>query len=410
MPIFEYKALTPEGGTKKGIVDADSPKDARTLLRRQQLMVTTIKLARSAKGASISNTLRKLQGIDKPNKKRNEQVAGITRQMASLLASGIPLAESLRALIDQAPDRQLESVFRDVRERVTQGLSLGDALAMHPAYFTPLYCSMVKAGEASGNLDQVLMKLSQFLQSQARMRNKVGAAMLYPMIMVGVGILVIAVLMTFVVPKITAMMKSQDKELPLLTEILITISDFMVNYWWLCMLGIAALIMCWNWILQSDRGRLTWDTIKLKIPVFGDLMIKQSVARFSKTLSTLLRSGVAAVQSIQVTKETLDNKLLQNCLQDVHDQLLEGSDISTPLRASGVFPPMVSYMVAVGEQAGNLEDVLEQIGDTYDEEVDLATTKLTSVIEPLVIVCLASVVAMIILAIVLPLMELQKIS
>lgn len=408
MPIFEYKALTPDGSTKKGIVDADSPKDARTLLRRQQLMVTTIKSAKSAKGASVSSTLRKLQGVDAPNKKRNEQVAGVTRQMASLLASGIPLAESLRALIDQAPDRQMESVFRDVRERVTQGLSLGDALAQHPAYFTPLYCSMVKAGEASGNLDQVLMKLAQFLQSQARMRNKVGAAMLYPMIMIGVGVVVISVLMTFVVPKITTMMKSRDQELPMLTRSLIAVSDFMVDYWWLCCLGVAALSMLWNWILQTDKGRLAWDTFKLKVPVFGDLMIKQSVARFSKTLSTLLRSGVAAVQSIQVTKETLDNKLLQNALQVVHDQLLEGSDISTPLRSSGVFPPMVSYMVAVGEQAGNLEDVLEQIGETYDEEVELATTKLTSVIEPLVIVVLASVVALIILAIVLPLMQLQK--
>lgn len=410
MPIFEYKALTADGATKKGIVDADSPKDARTLLRRQQLMVTTIKAARSAKRASVSATLRKLQGVDKPNKKRNEQVAGITRQMASLLGSGIPLAESLRALIDQAPDQQLESVFRDIRERVTQGMSLGDALALHPAYFTPLYCSMVKAGEASGNLDQVLLKLSQFLQSQARMRNKVGAAMIYPMIMVCVGAIVIAVLMTFVVPKITQMLKTQDKELPMLTEILMGVSDFMVKYWWLLCLGVAAFSMMWNWIIQTDRGRLAWDKFKLKVPVFGDLMIKQSVARFAKTLSTLLRSGVAAVQSIRVTKETLDNRLLQNSLQTVHDQLLEGSDISTPLRASGVFPPMVSYMVAVGEQAGNLEDVLEQIGDTYDEEVELATTKLTSVIEPLVIVVLAGIVALIILAIVLPLMELQKIN
>ncbi len=408
MPIFEYKALTTDGGTKTGIVDADSPKDARTKLRRDKLLVTTLKEAKSVRGPSLTNTLRRLQGVNSPNRKRNEQVAAITRQLASLIASGIPLAEALRAVIEQAPDRQIESVFRDIRERVSQGQSFGDAVVLHPAYFTLLYSAMVKAGETAGALDAVLIKLADYLHAQARLRNRVGAAMIYPMIMIIVGILVVAVLITAVVPQIAQMMRAKGDELPLPTKILIAVSDFAQNYWWICCLGLAAMSFLFNWFTRLPRGRLLWDAFKLRMPVFGDLMLKQSVARFSTTFSTLLRSGVPAIQAIQVTKDTLDNRVLSDALQKVHDHILEGADIATPIRMSGVFPPVVSYMVAVGEQAGNLEDVLENVSETYDEEVEIATQKLTAVIEPLIIVLLAVVVAAIISSIVLPLMQLQK--
>lgn len=410
MPIFEYKALTTAGGTRNGIIDADSPKDARAKLRRDKLLVTSLKETRSARAPTLSSRIRRLQGINTPNKKRTEQVAAVTRQMASLLASGIPLAEALRAVVEQAPDRQIESVFRDIRERVTQGMSFGDALSLHPAYFTELYSAMVKAGEASGALDAVLLKLADYLQAQARLRNRVGAAMIYPTIMVIVGILVVTVLMTFVVPKISQMMKSRGKELPLPTQILITVSDFLQNYWFLMALAVIALSLAFNWLTRLPKGRLFWDKFKLRLPVFGDLILKQAVARFSTTFSTLLRSGVPAIQAIQVTKDTLDNRLLTNALQKVHDHIVEGADIATPIRVSNVFPPVVSYMIAVGEQAGNLEDVLEQISSNYDEEVEIATQKLTAVIEPLIIVFLAVVVAAIILSIVLPLLQLQQVS
>lgn len=408
MPIFEYKAMSADGGTKTGIVDADSAKDARAKLRREQLLVTTIKESRGSKGSMFAQRLRKLQGVNTPNKKRNEQVAGITRQLASLLASGIPLAEALRALIEQAPDQEMESVFRDIRERVTQGVTFGDALAGHPAYFTELYASMVKAGEASGALDAVLVKLADYLQQQMRLRNRVGAAMVYPMIMVCVGIVVVAILMAFVVPEVTQQLIRKGKELPLPTEILISISKFLQSYWILVALAAIALLMVFNWLIKTDKGRLAWDRFKLKMPVFGDLMIKQSTSRFATTFSTLLRSGVPAIQAIVVTKDTLNNKVLTNALEQVHKHILEGADIATPIRVSGVFPPVVSYMVAVGEQAGNLEDVLDQVAATYDEEVEIATQKLTAVIEPIIIVVLAAVVGAIIIAIILPLLSLQK--
>ncbi len=410
MPIYAYKALTTDGRKSSGIVDADSPKDARAKLRKQNLLVTDIRESGGSARESLAFKLRRLQGVNAPNKKRNEQVSAVTRQLASLLAAGIPLAEALRAVVEQAPDRQIEQVFRDIREKVSQGVSFGDAVAQHPAYFTELYSAMVKAGEASGALDRVLAKLAEYLLAQSRLRNKVGAAMVYPMIMILIGILVVAILMTFVVPRIAQMMLSRGKELPLPTQVLISVSNFFVNWWWAVCVGLILVSLAWNWFLRHPKGRLLWDGLKLRLPVFGDLMRKQAVGRFATTFATLLRSGVPAIRAIQVTKDTLGNQVLADALQKVHDHILEGTDIATPMRLSKVFPPVVSYMVAVGEQAGNLEEVLEQIAASYEEEVELATQKLTTVLEPLIIVVLASIVAGIIVSIILPLLQIQKLA
>ena len=406
MPIFEYKAIDGNNRTKKGIIDADTPRDARVKLKKDRLFVTDIHEARAKKAGGIR--IRGVTGVESPNKARTEQVAAVTRQMASLLQAGIPLAEGLRMIIEQAPDKKIEGCFRDIREKVTQGMPFGDAVMLHPAYFTELYSNMVKAGESSGALDKVLVRLAGFLQAQTRLKNKVGAALIYPMVMAGVGVIVVAILMTFVVPRVTQLIKGRGQELPLPTKILMAMSDFLVNYWLLVLVGVLALVICFQLFVNSVKGRLMFDSFKLRLPVFGDLMKKQAMARFSITLSTLLRSGVPALQAIQVTKAVLDNKVLQNALQVVHDRVLEGADISTPMKAVGVFPPTVSYMVGVGEQAGNLEEMLERIAGTYDEEVDLATQKLTSVIEPVIIVLLATIVAGIVVAIVMPLLQLQR--
>ena len=406
MPIFEYKAINSDNRVKKGIIDADTPRDARLKLKKDALFVTDIKESRRKKKAAVS--IKGVTGVDAPNKARLEQVAAVTRQMASLLQAGIPLAETLRMIIEQAPDKKIESVFRDIREKVTQGMPLGDAVLQHPAYFTELYANMVRAGESSGALDKVLVRLAQFLQAQTRLKNKVGAAMIYPLIMMIVGVIVVAILMTAVVPKVTQLIRGRGQELPLPTQILVACSDFLVNYWLLVMVGALCVVIAFQMFVNSERGRLAFDTFKLKLPVFGDLARKQAMARFSITLATLLRSGVPALQAISITKNVLDNVVLQNALQTVHDRVVEGTDISTPMKMSGAFPPTISYMVGVGEQAGNLEEMLERISSTYDEEVDLATSKLTSVLEPLIIVLLAGVVAGIVIAIVLPLLQLQR--
>jgi general secretion pathway protein F len=313
-------------------------------------------------------------------------------------------------VIEQAPDKRIESTFREIREKVTQGMSFGDAVGMHPAYFTDLYANMVRAGEDAGALDQVMVRLSTFLQAQARLRNRVQAAMIYPMIMVIVGVVVVSILMVFVVPEITQLLRGHGQELPLATKILIFISDFAVNYWLLVMLGMLLLTIAFQLFVNSKPGGLLWDRFKLGMPIFGDLLRKQSMARFATTFSTLLKSGVPALQAINVTKSVLDNRVLTNALTDVHDHVLEGADISTPMKLSGQFPPMVAYMVGVGEQAGNLEEMLERVADTYEEEVELATQKLTAMLEPLIIVALALIVAGIVVAIVLPLLQLNKLG
>ena len=406
MPIFEYKAIDTDNRVKKGIIDADTPRDARVKLKKDSLFVTDIKESRGKKKAAVS--IRGVTGVETTNKQRNEQIAAVTRQMAALLQAGIPLAEALRMIIEQAPDKKIETVFRDIREKVTQGMTFADATMQHPGYFNDLYANMVRAGESSGALDAVLVRLAQFLQAQTRLKNKVGAAMIYPMIMIIVGVIVVAILMTMVVPRVTQLIKGRGQELPLPTDILITCSDFLVNYWLLVAIGILFLAIAFQVFVNSTKGRLAFDNFKLRLPIFGDLAKKQAMARFSITLATLLRSGVPALQAIQVTKKVLDNVVLQNALQEVHDRVLEGADIATPMKMSGVFPPTISYMVGVGEQAGNLEEMLERISATYDEEVDLATQKLTSIIEPLIIVALAVVVAGIVIAIVLPLLQLQR--
>ena len=406
MPIFEYKAIDSDNRVKKGIIDADTPRDARQKLKKDALFVTDIKESKGKKKAAVA--IKGVTGVDAPNKARIEQVAAVTRQMASLLQAGIPLAEALRMIIEQAPDKKIESVFRDIREKVTQGMPLGDAVLQHPAYFTELYANMVRAGESSGALDKVLVRLAQFLQAQTRLKNKVGAAMIYPLIMMIVGVIVVAILMTAVVPKVTQLIRGRGQELPLPTQVLVACSDFLVNYWLLVMVGALCVVIAFQMFVNSERGRLAFDHFKLRLPVFGDLARKQAMARFSITLATLLRSGVPALQAISITKNVLDNVVLQNALQTVHDRVVEGTDIATPMKMSGAFPPTISYMVGVGEQAGNLEEMLERISATYDEEVDLATSKLTSVLEPIIIVLLAGVVAGIVIAIVLPLLQLQR--
>jgi general secretion pathway protein F len=223
-----------------------------------------------------------------------------------------------------------------------------------------------------------------------------------------VGVIVVAILMTFVVPRVTQLIKGRGMELPLPTHILITISEFLVDYWLLVLVAALGVVIAFQLFLNSEKGGFAWDKFKLRVPVFGDLMRKQSMARFTITLATLLRSGVPALQALQVTRNVLDNRVLQRALQTVHDRVLEGTDIATPMKISGAFPPTVSYMVGVGEQAGNLEEMLERVADSYDEEVDLATQKLTSLIEPLIIVALAAIVAGIVVAIVMPLLQLQK--
>ncbi|MFT7540336.1 MAG: general secretion pathway protein F [Gammaproteobacteria bacterium] len=364
----------------------------------------------AGKGPSISERLQNMRTTPSgPKGKDLEIVSAITRQMGTLLGAGIPMAEALDAIIDQAESRRIETIFREIRERITSGVSLGDALADYPSLFSNLYVNMVKAGEATGQVDSVLSRLADFLQSQRALQRKVISALTYPAMMITIGMLVVAILMTVVVPKITDMIRDTGKEMPGPTQVLIGVSTVFKNYWWALALFFGLLSYAIERIYKTDRGHLAIDRALLKMPVIGELLRKSAVARFTRTLATLLESGVAAVQSLEITRKVVGNRVIADATEHIRVRILEGTDIATPLKQSGAFPSVVGYMVAVGEQSGELEKMLDRIADAYDEEIEVVTERVTTILEPLMIVSLAVVVGFIVWAIVLPILQIGTI-
>jgi general secretion pathway protein F len=417
MPIYEWRGFDGGGRKASGVVDADSPRDARVRLRRDGVLVTDVTEAASrrraravaapaaaarpdAKAAAVRARLRQAveaargrKGGGTVTKRRLEQTGTFTRQLATLLKAGIPLTEALKAIIDQTDDRRLNVMYRDVREQIAQGTPTADALAAHPDHFDELYVAMVRSGEAAGRLDEVLERLAGFIQSQTRLRNKVQAALAYPIIMLIIGMLVVAALLVMVVPKISTLLEARGQVLPLPTRILQGTSEFLVGYWWALILALVFAVLVFNLIYSSERGRLGIDRRLLRTPVVGDLLTKQALSRFSQTFGT---------------RTVLGNRLLEQTVDQVREKILEGADIATPIKSSGVFPPLVGYMIAVGEQSGELDSMMFQVGEAYQQEVDIATQKFTSIIEPILILCMAVIVGFIILSILWPVLQMSQ--
>ncbi|MDZ4772237.1 MAG: type II secretion system F family protein [Planctomycetota bacterium] len=420
MPIFDYKAYAPGGAIQTGVIDADTPRDARVRLRRENLLVSEIEERRGGRRGLNSKKGAKLNFIEKirrnraanatPSMRNLEILTSVTRMMGTLLSSGIPLAETLKAIIEQAEQRSTETMFREIRERINQGSSLADALADHPGMFGELYVNMVRAGEATGNVDVVLRRLADYLQAQRALRRKIVSALTYPVMMIGIGLIVVSILMTVVVPKITQMLLDQGQTLPPPTQVLIFISELFKNYWWAAGLLAALIFFVIERVYKTDKGRLWLDKSVLRIPILGDLMRKQAVARFTRTLSTLLQSGVPAVNSLEITRKVVGNRVIADATEHIRVRILEGTDIATPLKQTGAFPALVGYMVSVGEQSGELEQMLDRVAVAYDEEIDVATERMTAVIEPIMIIFLAVVVGYIVVSIVLPILQIGQIK
>jgi general secretion pathway protein F len=433
MPVYQYKAFDQAGKETTGIVDASTPREAREKLRGRSIFVTDMTAvkagggaggkARSPKSAMVKTGADAGQPADQVEEglvqsaglrqqldslfagRAREELTSVTRLLATLLKAGIPLVASIQSLIAQVEDKYLGTVLRQVRESVQGGVSFADALAMHPALFDALYVNMVRAGEAAGALDQVLKRLADFMQAQKRMKNRVSAALTYPIIMIVMGFGVVSFLLAFVVPKIVAVVTKRGTPLPLPTQILLTIQGAFTQWWWLGLIIIVALWIVYSAIVRTEKGALARDTWKLRVPFLGDLFRKQSVARFATTFSTLLRSGIQATDCLKILANIVDNKLLGKVLNEVRERIIEGTDISTPIKKSRVFPPVVGDMIAIGEESGQLEELLERIAETYDEEVDITSQKVTAMIEPLIIIAMAAVVGFIVLSVVLPLVQ-----
>lgn len=406
MPVYQYKALDADGNPANGVVDADSPREARVKLKARNLFVTEIQ---PLIDLEKEKQKRRMLGLPRLQKRNLQDLAMITRQIATLLASGIQIMEALTCVIDQAEDRRLKGILMDIRERVASGTAFSDALKEHAAFFGELYINMVRAGEAAGNLDKVMFKIADYLLAQHRIRARVTAALTYPVMMIAVATGVVIFLLTFVVPRITEILRKQAKALPLPTEILMTAATVMRHTWWVWLLFFAALFVVYHQLRKTPAGRLWVDSMWLKVPVLGTLLRKSSISRFAITFSTLLESGLPAVEGLSVVKKVVGNELIAQVIEKARERILEGSDIATPFRQSNVFPPVVVYMMNVGEESGQLPELLRKVSQAYDEEVEIQAQRLTSLLEPLLIVAMAGIVAFIVLSVLLPVLQMSKI-
>jgi general secretion pathway protein F len=403
--VFEYRGiLVGTGKQVKGVRDAENAKALRGALRKDGVLLTVATEGKVAE-AKAKRDLKIFEFLSRPS---TADVAVLTRQLATLVGAGIPLFESLNALIEQVENEQLKKALTQVREQVREGTSFAKALEGHPAIFPPLYINMVRAGEASGTLTQVLQRLTQFMESQAKLKGKVSSAMAYPILMAVIGTVLVSVLMIAVVPNVTTIFASMDQALPWYTALLIGTSDFMAGYWWLiiAVLGLSAYLFR-RW-LRTPKGRMTWDGFVLRVPVFGKVVLMLSVARFARTLATLLSSGVALLSAMDIVSNVLGNATLEKVVTEAIGSIREGQSIAEPLKRSGKFPPIVTHMIAIGEKSGQLEGMLESVANAYDTEVENRVQILTSLLEPLVIVMMGSIVGFIAVSILMPLIQMSS--
>ncbi|HHH11154.1 MAG TPA: type II secretion system protein GspF [Sorangium sp.] len=405
MAVFEYRGImTSTGKSVQGLRDAENIKALRGILRKDGVLLTSATEEQQAqeKNAGAINFRR---FFEKPSV---NDVAIMTRQLATLVRARIPLFEALSALIDQVEKEGLRRALTNIRDQVREGTSFADALAEHPDIFSHMYVNMVRAGEASGTLEAVLTRLTTFMEKQAKLRGKVGSALAYPILMLIIAILLISVLMVAVVPKVTSIFESMDRALPWYTRLLITVSDFAANFWWVVLLALVLGGWLFKRWVKTPTGRLRWDHIVLKIPMFGTLMKMVAVSRFARTLATLLAAGVALLPAMAIVRDVLGNAALEKVVEDATSSIREGQSIAEPLKASGQFPPMVTHMIAIGERSGQLEEMLENIAEAYDSVVDNRVQMLTSLLEPLIIVVMGGAVAFIAMSILFPLMQMSS--
>jgi len=406
VPVYTYRGVSEAGKTVRGLVDAESDRSARAKLRRDGVFLTELAATAGDEARRAPDTPRRLS-FEVFRRVGGMDQAIATRQLATLIGAGIPLVEALGALTEQVENTRLKSAISRVRDRVNEGASLADAISQ-TGIFGDLYVSMVRAGETGGALEQVLERLAEYLESQVRTRNKVISITIYPAIMFAVAIGVVFVLVTVVLPQITQLLESLNRPLPFYTRAIIGLSKFVREYWWAMGLALAALVIAFRAALRTERGRITLDTVKLRLPLFGKIVRQLALARFTRTLSTLLAGGIPIVRALDISKHVANNRVLGAALDKARDAITEGASIAAPLRRSGEFPPLVTHMVDVGERSGELEAMLSKVADTYDEQVENSVSRLTALLEPLLILAMVGIVLAIILATLVPLLEITS--
>jgi general secretion pathway protein F len=405
MPVYQYVGVNSQGKKTRGTFDADNPRTLRDQLKSQGIFLTEFFEGKAGAEKRAGEVQFKSPWKDRVSLM---DISILTRQLATLQKAGIPLVESLSALIEQSEKEALKAVISTVRQKVNEGSALATAMGEHPQVFGDLYVNMIRAGETSGNLDVVLLRLTEFLDDQVELQQKLVSAAVYPLLMIVLGGFIVAYLMASVVPKVTQIFEDQDAALPLITQILILISNLIAGYWWLMLAMLGGGIYGFNRWRNTPEGRKKWDRFVLRLPIFGSLARMIAVSRFSKTMATLLGSGVALLGAMDIVKNILGNTVLIEVVEKARLNIREGESIAGPLKRSGEFPPMVTHMIAVGERTGELEAMLENVADAYDQQVSARIAALTSLLEPLMIVIMGGAVGFIVFAILLPILRMNE--
>ncbi|NDH85614.1 type II secretion system protein GspF [bacterium] len=409
MPLFAYSAVDAQGKTHQGTLEANSAADAAAAIKKKGQFPTNISettAAATGKAAGKGFSFKfSLGGGGGTGKVPSKTLTVFTRQLSTLISAGLPLLRSLRTLGKQEKDANLKKIMLGLSESVEGGTTFSEALSQHPKAFNKLYVNMVKAGELGGVLEIVLTRLAEFAEKSQRIKGKVTSAMVYPLVVLTIAVGIVTFLMLFIVPKFEAIFKDMlgGRPLPFITQMIMDLSRFIQGNFLLIAGVIIVAVFATRFAMKLPGVAAAVDNYKLKIPLFGDMLTKTSVARFSRTLGTLVSSGVPILQALNITRDTAGNLRVSKAVESIHDNVKEGESMVTPMEASGIFPPMVVSMVQVGEETGQLPDMLTKVADVFEEEVDNAVSGLTSLLEPVMIVLLALVVGTIVVALFLPL-------
>ena len=393
MPTFSYSARTLAGEIQTGQIDVPNREAVIGYLRKQRMIPVSVREKKEAFEITIGKVV------------KMRDIVHFTRQFATMINSGLPLVQCLDILSTQSENKRFRKIIEQVKFDVESGNTLADSLRKHPKIFSDLFVNMVAAGEAGGILDTVLLRLASFLEKNAALIRKVKGAMVYPAVIISVAIIAIAVLLIFVIPTFEQMFASVNLTLPLPTRVVIIASDLLQAYWWAIFGGIVGFIWAIRMYYRTDVGKLQLDRLMLHSPLLGDLLRKTAVARFTRTLGTLIASGVSILDGLEITARTAGNRVIHDAVLRSRASIAGGQTISEPLRESGVFPPMVTQMINVGEQTGALDEMLQKIADFYEDEVDTAVGALLSAMEPVLIIFLGVIVGGMIVAMYLPIFD-----
>jgi type IV pilus assembly protein PilC len=390
MPVWTYSARTVGGDIRRSEIDLPSKDHVIAYLRRQKLIPVSVR----EKPKDISLAQRK--------KVKAREIVIFTRQFATMINAGLPLVQALDILARQTENAVLKKAVQDTLYDVEAGNTLADALSQHPKIFSQLYVNMVSAGESGGLLDTILLRLATFLEKSEQLARKVKGAMVYPAVVLGVAVIAIAILLLFVIPTFESVFASFNQTLPLPTRMVIGMSTILQSYWWAMGVGIVIAVLIFRRWVGTATGRLRFDRFMLRVPVLGPLVRKAAIARFTRTLGTMLSSGVTILDGLEITARTAGNRVIHDAVMESRTAIAGGKSIAEPLRETDVFPPMVTQMIHVGEETGDLDGMLSKIADFYDDEVDVAVENLLKVLEPALIVILGTVVGGMIVAMYLP--------